>query len=63
MDTLATVWGSHKQELNLAVGPKIAVATVLNFAVWYGITMHIIYMSKKYWLILIWRLQRQTAKL
>ena len=33
----------------------------LNLAVQYGITIRI-YESKKYWRILIWRLQRQTSK-
>ena len=52
------------RELNLAVGPKIAIAKIsvdLNLGVWQGIAIHI-YASRKYWRILIWRLQRQTAK-
>ena len=35
---------------------------IVNLAVQYEITIHI-YVSKKFWRILIWRLQRQTAKL
>ena len=41
-------------ELNLAVEPKIAIATVLadlNSVVWYGITIRKIYANMKYWQI------------
>ena len=41
-------------ELNLVVEPKIAIATALadfNSAVRYGIIIHIIYASMKYWRI------------
>ena len=51
-------------ELNLAVESKITIATVLadfNLGVRYGIVIRI-YMSMKYWCILIWRSHRQTAK-
>ena len=44
------------RELNLAVKPNIAIATVLadfNLAVRYGITIRI-YASMKYWWIFIW---------
>ena len=44
--------------LNLAVEPKIAVARILadlNLAVRYGIAI-CIYMNRKFWRILIWRL-------
>ena len=55
--------------LNLAVGPQIAIRRILadlNLAVRYGIAIRI-YASRKFWRILIWRLQyrppnRQTAK-
>ena len=46
------------QELNLAVEPKIAIARILadlNLAVWYRIAIRI-YVSRKFWWILIWRL-------
>ena len=44
------------QELNLAVGSQIAIANALadlNLVVWDGITIRI-YVSKKFWRILIW---------
>ena len=44
------------QELNLAVEPKIAIARILadlNLAVRYGIAIRI-YVSRKFWRILIW---------
>ena len=47
------------RELNLAVEPKIAFARILadlNLAVRYGIAIRI-YASRKFWRILIWRLQ------
>jgi hypothetical protein len=46
------------RELNLAVEPKIAIARILadlNLAVQYGIAICIIYASRKFWRILIWR--------
>ena len=46
------------RELNLAVEPKIAIIRILadlNLAVRYGIAT-CIYASRKFWLILIWRL-------
>ena len=46
------------RELNLAVEPKIAIARILadlNLAVRYGIAI-CIYVSRKFWRILIWRL-------
>ena len=48
----------------MAVGSQIAVANVLadlNLAVRYGIAIHI-YVSKKFWQILIWWLLMHTAK-
>ena len=45
--------------LNLAVEPKIAIARILanlNLAVRYGIAIRT-YASRKFWRILIWRLQ------
>ena len=46
------------RKLNLAVEPKIAIATDLNLVVWYGIAIRIIiiYPSRKFWWTLIWRL-------
>ena len=44
--------------LNLAVEPKIAIERILadlNLAVRYGIAIRI-YVSRKFWRILIWRL-------
>ena len=52
------------QELNLGVGSQIAIVNILadlNLAVRYGIAMRI-YVSKKFWLILIWWLLKQTPK-
>ena len=52
------------RELNLADWPQPAWTKILanfNLAVRYGIAIRI-YASKKFWRILIWRLQRQTAK-
>ena len=46
------------RELNLAVELKIAIARILadlNLAVWYGIAI-CMYVSRKFWRILIWRL-------
>ena len=62
MDILTYIPYSRKywRELNLAVGPQIAIAKILadlNLAVWYGIAT-CIYASMKYWRILIWQLQR-----
>ena len=48
------------RELNLVVGSQMAIAKVLadfNLAVRYGIAIRI-YVSKKFWRILIWRLLR-----
>ena len=45
--------------LNLAVEPKITIERILadlNLAVRYGIAIRIIYASRKFWRILIWRL-------
>ena len=42
------------RKLNLAVEPKIAIARILadlNLAVRYGITIHILYASRKFWQI------------
>ena len=53
------------RELNLADWPQPAWTKILanfNLVVRYGIAIRI-YASKKFWQILIWRLQRQTAKL
>ena len=47
------------RDLNLAVEPKIAISRILadvNLAVRYGIAIRI-YASRKFWRILIWRLQ------
>ena len=52
-------------ELNLVVGSQITIANVLadlNLAVRYGITIRI-YVSKKFWRILIWWLLRLSANL
>ena len=46
------------RELNLAVGSQMAIAKALadfNLAVRYGIAIRI-YVSRKFWRILIWRL-------
>ena len=43
----------------MAVEPQIAIARILadlNLAVWYGIAIRILYVSRKFWWILIWRL-------
>ena len=51
--------------LNLAVEPKIAIARILadlNLAVRYGIAIRI-YASRKFWRILIWRLQYRLPNL
>ena len=58
MHEVATLLYSWKywQELNLAVEPKIAIARVLadlNLVVRYWITIPI-YVSRKFWRILIW---------
>ena len=48
------------RELNLAVGSQMAIAKVLadlNLAIRYGIAIRI-YVGKKFWWILIWRLLR-----
>ena len=63
----ATVQPEYWWESNLAVGSKIAIATVLadlNLVVRYGIAIPVciyMYVCKKYWQILIWRLKRMTA--
>ena len=47
------------RELNLAVEPKIAIARILadlKLAVRYGNAIHILYASRKFWRIFIWRL-------
>ena len=46
-------------KLNLGVEPKIVNARILadlNLTVRYGIAIRIIYASRKFWWILIWRL-------
>ena len=53
--------GNIWRELNLTVEPQIAIARILladlNLAVQYGIVICIIlYTSRKFWRILIWRL-------
>ena len=51
------------RESNLAVRSQIAITNVLvdlNLVVWYRITIRI-YVNKKFWWILIWRLLRQSA--
>ena len=56
----------YQWELSLAVGSQIAIANVLadlNLAVWYVIAIHIhVYVSNKFWWILIWQLLEQTTK-
>ena len=55
-----------RQELNLAVGSRIAISNLLvdlNLVVQHRIAICILYVSKKFWRILIWRLLRQSAKL
>ena len=58
--TLLLYSWKYWRELNLAVEPKIAIGRILvdlNLAVRYGIAIRIIlYVSRKFWQILIWRL-------
>ena len=65
MQTTVLYSRKYWQELNLAVGSQIAIANVLvdlNLAVQYGIAIRI-YVSKKFWWILIWWLLMQSTNL
>ena len=56
-DIISYSW-KYWRELNLAVEPKIAITRILadlNLVVRYGIAIRI-YVSRKLWRILIWRL-------